>query len=99
MFGVSAALAASVTLALVTTAACAPSNKGFKVQTTNGPIQGHPAENRTDVNEFLGIPFAQPPVGDLRFAAPQEYEGKGLYVASEFVSLGAELHDIVVPHH
>lgn len=62
---------------------------GCRVSTTNGPIQGHPAENRSDVTEFLGIPFAHPPVGQLRFAAPQAYTGKGLYVASKFVSLAA----------
>lgn len=56
------------------------------VETKNGPIQGHLAENRSEVTEFLGIPFAQPPVGDLRFAAPKAYGGHGLLVAKEFVS-------------
>lgn len=56
------------------------------VETRNGPIQGHLAENRSEVTEFLGIPFAQPPVGDLRFAAPKAYRGHGLHVAKEFVS-------------
>ncbi|RMY51015.1 hypothetical protein D0865_06579 [Hortaea werneckii] len=54
------------------------------VETRNGPIQGHLAENRSEVTEFLGIPFAQPPVGDLRFAAPKAYRGHGLHVAKEF---------------
>ncbi|MFD7325927.1 carboxylesterase/lipase family protein [Streptomyces sp. NPDC059875] len=38
------------------------------VTTTRGPVRG---ERRADGSvRFLGIPYAQPPVGDLRFAAP-----------------------------
>jgi Carboxylesterase family len=36
---------------------------GPTVNTTDGPVQGF-VEN--GVNKFLGIPFAAPPVGDLR---------------------------------
>ncbi|KAG8162502.1 hypothetical protein KVR01_008267 [Diaporthe batatas] len=46
---------------------------GQRVNTTSGIIQGHAAANRSDVSEYLGIPFAQPPIGDLRFAAPEPY--------------------------
>ncbi|MBO1414130.1 carboxylesterase/lipase family protein [Streptomyces sp. FH025] len=38
------------------------------VPTTRGPVRG---ERRADGStRFLGIPYAQPPVGELRFAAP-----------------------------
>ncbi|MFJ3583092.1 carboxylesterase/lipase family protein [Streptomyces sp. NPDC090127] len=38
------------------------------VTTTRGPVRG---ERRADGSlRFLGIPYARPPVGDLRFAAP-----------------------------
>lgn len=40
---------------------------------SNTIIVGHRAPNRTDVFEFLGIKYAQAPVGDLRFAAPKRY--------------------------
>ena len=56
------------------------------VSTTNGRITGHLAENRSIVVEFLGIPYAQSPTGDLRFAAPKSYEGSGSYEASKWVS-------------
>jgi carboxylesterase type B len=55
------------------TVLCAPSaafTVGAAVNTTNGPVQGQASALRPNVSEYLGIPFAQPPVGDLRFAAP-----------------------------
>lgn len=39
------------------------------VQTTHGQVAGFQAEN--GLNMFLGIPYAQPPVGNLRFSPPQ----------------------------
>lgn len=43
----------------------------------SGPLRGKTtklATADTIVNQFLGIPFARPPVGDLRFAAPEDSE-------------------------
>ncbi|KAI7296646.1 cholinesterase [Hortaea werneckii] len=61
--------------------ACAALSCALTVQTSNGPIQGHLAENRSEVTEFLGIPFARPPgfdcpqgsrpPFDLSFLTPQ----------------------------
>ncbi len=59
---------------------------GITVQTANGPIVGHQASNRSKVSEYLGIPYAQPPIGPLRFAAPQRYGASETFVASKFVS-------------
>ncbi|MGB0919940.1 MAG: carboxylesterase/lipase family protein [Alphaproteobacteria bacterium] len=42
------------------------------VETKLGPVSG--AEDR-GIQTFKGIPFAAPPVGDLRWAAPQPHEG------------------------
>ncbi|CAO1605838.1 hypothetical protein XANCAGTX0491_009343 [Xanthoria calcicola] len=56
------------------------------VKTSNGIIIGHEAPNASQVVEYLGIPYAQPPIGDLRFAAPVAYKGnaKSVFNASEF---------------
>ncbi len=40
-----------------------------QVKTQQGIVEG---EKIGQLNRFLGIPFAQPPVGDLRWKAPQE---------------------------
>ena len=57
------------------------------VETTNGQITGHKAPDVTGVTEFLGIPYAKPPVGELRFRSPQRYAERKEYMASEFVGL------------
>lgn len=49
---------------------CNPS-KYITVETANGPITGHVADNSACVVEYLGIPYAKPPVDKLRFAAPE----------------------------
>ncbi|KAK1723051.1 hypothetical protein CaCOL14_001996 [Colletotrichum acutatum] len=54
------------------------------VPTSNGPITGHPASNSSDILEFLGVPYAKPPVGDLRFAPPQRFRGNESFEASHF---------------
>ena len=41
-----------------------------RVKTANGEVEGAGAQSN-GVRAFKGIPFAAPPVGDLRFAAPQ----------------------------
>ncbi|CEJ90054.1 hypothetical protein VHEMI05863 [[Torrubiella] hemipterigena] len=49
------------------------------VQTTNGPITGHAADNSPCVLEYLGIPYAKPPTGDRRFALPERFVGDKPY--------------------
>ncbi|KAJ5638169.1 chlorogenic acid esterase precursor [Penicillium lividum] len=53
------------------------SNTGLLVQTTSGSIEGFFNASAPDVRQFLGVPFAEPPVGDLRFARPQGFKSKG----------------------
>jgi cholinesterase len=58
---------------------------GQTVQTSSGPVNGHAASNATAVSTYLGIPYAEPPVGDLRFAAPQKYSGNSSINGTSFV--------------
>lgn len=57
------------------------------VNTSSGLISGHAAKNRTDILEYLGIPYAQPPIGKLRFAPPQPYSSSEPFNASSYVGL------------
>jgi carboxylesterase family protein len=59
---------------------------GRTVKTDSGPVQGHPASGAPLVSEYLGIPYAQPPVGDLRFQPPVAFEGSSVINGSNFVS-------------
>jgi cholinesterase len=64
-----------------------PTSNFLTVETTNGIIEGHIAEDASYVVEYLGIPYAMPPVGDLRFASPQPYEAEdreSYYVAENY---------------
>ncbi|OBT44866.1 hypothetical protein VE00_05016 [Pseudogymnoascus sp. WSF 3629] len=46
---------------------------GQTVYTQGGPVTGHAASSAKNVSTYLGIPYAKPPIGDLRFAPPKGY--------------------------
>ena len=75
-----------VLLLLLSTTFAHPFHVGAIVKTSSGAIAGHAAHNRTRVSEYLGIPYAKPPLGDLRFAAPQSYASSEPLNAATFVS-------------
>ncbi|KAK9420204.1 hypothetical protein SUNI508_06732 [Seiridium unicorne] len=57
---------------------------GQTVNTTSGSVIGHPASNNTEVSEYLGIPYAQPPVDNLRWQPPVAYTGTAPINGSAF---------------
>jgi hypothetical protein len=65
---------------------------GQIVQTSSGPVSGHPATNDSQVSEYLGIPYGQAPIGDLRFAAPVKFIGNTSLNGTSFVSLHINGH-------
>lgn len=64
---ISSAIICAATLLAVSCAK--PAEVGLQVKTVNGTVEGFVLDN--GVKAFLGIPFAEAPVGDLRWSAPQ----------------------------
>ena len=61
-----------------------PSFAGDRVKTANGVLESTAAP-KDGVRSFKGIPFGQPPVGDLRWREPQPVKNwKGVRNADEF---------------
>lgn len=66
-------------------------NKSVKTKIQNGMIEGF-FDAQTNLNIFLGIPFAKPPVGNLRWRAPQPVENwQGVLEAKKFAARPAQI--------
>lgn len=61
-------------------------NVGQSVRTTSGLVVGHSAANASEVSEYVGIPYAAPPLGRLRFQPPVHYTGNDTINATALVS-------------
>lgn len=75
-------------LCLVLMASTAQKNNSFSVQvkTENGVVEGL-YETKSGLQMYLGVPFAKPPIGDLRWKAPQPMENwKGVLATKAFAA-------------
>src|SRR3954471_20269990 len=52
-----------------TSGAMTSNNTSLQVKTANGTLEG--TQEKTGIRSFKGVPFAAPPVGDLRWKEPQ----------------------------
>jgi carboxylesterase type B len=80
-------LTAAAVASLLGSVVASPVQPGQVQTNTGGIIIGHGASNKTSVTEFLGIRYAEAPVGELRFAAPKKYVASRstVFEASEWV--------------
>lgn len=58
-----------------------------RVTTASGIVEGQIASDTDGVSEYLGIPYARPPVGRLRWAPPERFSGSSIIKATAFVGL------------
>src|ERR1700712_4648967 len=77
--------------ALAVTISAVPSKKqwavGQEVLTTSGKVKGRPATRPgyEGVSEYVGIPYAHPPQGALRWMPPKAFRSDGAIDATKWV--------------
>jgi len=81
-----------MTLLLAASAAASATSRhgtwkvGQTVHTSSGPVEGHAASNAMGVSEYLGIPYAEPPVGPRRFQPPERLRKRSRIRGDKFAS-------------
>jgi hypothetical protein len=78
---------------------------GQEVKTSSGTVKGRAATRPgfQQVSEYVGIPYAAAPVGDLRWLAPEPYKSNGTVHGTVWVSrsdnVGTPLTDFRMSEH
>ncbi|RWA04279.1 hypothetical protein EKO27_g10822 [Xylaria grammica] len=80
--GFAAAFAVSTAAAITSKASCDISS--LRIETTSGEIHGFINDTAPRVRQFLGIPYAEPPVGKLRFLPPEPKKNTGPIEATAY---------------
>jgi len=76
-------VAAAFSQATQASGAMTSNNTNLQVKTANGILEG--TQEKTGIRSFKGIPFAAPPVGDLRWKEPQPVQNwEGVRPAKAF---------------
>ncbi len=83
LFLISTLFAAAALAAAPALAHNSDDDNGPVANTTEGPVRGL---TKDKVSQFLGIPYAAPPVGDLRWRPPQPPRKHGLLDATQYAS-------------
>jgi len=83
---------ASYTMCLLGASTSYGLNVGQTIQTSSGPVRGHAATVNNNVSTYLGIPYAVPPLGNLRFMPPINYNGNTTINGSSIVSFSLLRH-------
>ena len=85
-------LVSAAAILFVFTAQCTLAQDDLLVNTAQGPAKGKTI-NQGKVKAFLGLPYAAPPVGDLRWRAPEPAaKWTGIRDASNFGAHCAQNH-------
>ena len=70
-------------VAAICLASAVPAFAADRIKTTNGTVEG--TTEQSGIRAYRGIPFAAPPVGDLRWRAPQPVKNwDGVRSAAQF---------------
>ena len=71
--------------------------QGLEVDTSIGQIQGFIDPSHPGVNQWLGIPFAEPPIGSLRFLPPVAISAGWKKISAQKAPPSCQQYDSVLP--
>ncbi|KAH8657832.1 Alpha/Beta hydrolase protein [Xylariales sp. PMI_506] len=67
---------------------------GLTVRTTSGELHGFVNSTAPNTRQFLGVPYAEPPLGSLRFQPPRRKQGSSALDDCLYLNIYAPLHPV-----